>query len=174
MYCSPNKPNFFVGVFSLDDADSDEGVGDGGAGNNFDVGHDPACDLGAGDEIVGNVEQDDVSAVAVEICFVCFGNLLGVNERFVYDFFQFECSELMLVVAQLCQGGGQHMLKGGLDTFHARSRTSRLVKKSHGDFKPSMAWLRDACYIVNLEDIKEARGFDVTCVVVRISDLERL
>ena len=48
------------------------------------------------------------------------------------------------------------------------------MKKSHGAFKPSMAWLRDACYIVNLEDMKEASGFDVTCVVVGISNMERL
>ena len=50
---------------------------------------------------------------------------------------------------------------------------SRLVK-SHGALKPSMAWLRDTCYIVNLEDIKEASGFDLTYVVVRVSDMERL
>ena len=66
------------------------------------------------------------------------------------------------------------MLKVRLDTFHALPRISRLVKKSHGAFKPSMAWLRDAYYIVNPEDNKEARGFDVVCVVVRISDMERL
>ena len=66
------------------------------------------------------------------------------------------------------------MLKVRLGTFHALPRISRLVKKSHGAFKPSMAWLRDACYIVKLEDNKEASGFDVTCVVVRISDMERL
>ena len=71
-------------------------------------------------------------------------------------------------------GDGPNMLKGRLDTFHALPRISRPVKKIHGAFKPSMAWLRDACYIVNLEDIEEAIGFDVTCVVVRISDMERL
>ena len=109
-----------------------------------------------------------------QICVVCFLNLLGVNVRFVYDIFLFECSQFMLVVTQLHQGGGPNMLKGRLDTFHALPRISRLVKKSHGAFKPSMAWLRDSCYIVNLEDIKEAIGFDVTCVVVRISDMGRL
>ena len=66
------------------------------------------------------------------------------------------------------------MLKGRPLTFYALPRISRLVKKSHGAFKPSMAWLRDACSIVNLEDTMEASGFDVTCVVVRISDTERL
>ena len=66
------------------------------------------------------------------------------------------------------------MLKVRLDTFHALRRISRRVKKSHGTFKPSMAWLRYACYIVNLEDINEAIGFDVNFVVVRISDMERL
>ena len=89
-------------------------------------------------------------------------------------FVLFECSEFMLIVAQLHQGGGPNMLNGRPDTFHALPRISRLVKRSHGAFKPSMAWLRNACYIVNLEDIKEASGFDVTCVVVRISDMERL
>ena len=49
--------------FFLDDADSDEGEEDGGDGYDFDVGHDRACDLRAGDEIGGNVDQDDVSAV---------------------------------------------------------------------------------------------------------------
>ena len=66
------------------------------------------------------------------------------------------------------------MIKGRLDTFHALPRVSRLVKKNPAAFKPSMPWLRDACYIVNLEDIKEASGFDITCVVVRISDMEKL
>ena len=64
-YFSPNKPNFFF-FFFLDDADSDEGEEDGGDGYDFDVGPDRACDLGAGDGIGGNVEQDDVSAVQVE------------------------------------------------------------------------------------------------------------
>ena len=57
--------------FFLDDADSDEGEEDGGDGYDFDVGHDRACDLGAGDEIGGNVNQDDVSAVEVANMF-CF------------------------------------------------------------------------------------------------------
>ena len=69
---SPNKPNFFVGVFFLDDADSDEGEEDGGDGYDFDVGHDRACDLGARDEIGGNVDQDDVSAVKVANMFCLF------------------------------------------------------------------------------------------------------
>ena len=81
----------------------------------------------------------------------------------------------MLTVAQLHQGGGPNMLKGHLDTFHAFPSISHLVTKIHGAFKPSMAWLRDACYIVILgEDMKEASGFGVTWVVVRISDMERL
>ena len=66
------------------------------------------------------------------------------------------------------------MLKVRLDIFHALQRISRLVKKSHGAFKPFMARLRDACFIVNLEDIEEASAFDVTCVVVRISNMEIL
>ena len=65
------------------------------------------------------------------------------------------------------------MLQGFSDVLHALPRMSRLVK-SHGAFKPPMAWLRDTCYIVNLEDIKEASGFDATCDVVRVSVMERL
>ena len=80
----------------------------------------------------------------------------------------------MLIVANCIRGGGPNMLKGRLDTSHALPRISRLLKKIHGAFKLSMAWLRDACYIVGLEDIKDASGFYVACVVVRISDMERL
>ena len=112
MYYTPNTPNFFVGAIFLDDADSDEGKEDGGYGYDFDVGHDRACDLRAGDEIGGNVDQDDVSAVEVANMFRSFLNLRGVNVRFVYVFFLLECSELMLIVAQLLnQRGGPHTLK---------------------------------------------------------------
>ena len=52
-------------LYFVDDADSDEGKEDGGDGYGFDVGHDRACDLETGDEIGGNVNQDDVSAVDV-------------------------------------------------------------------------------------------------------------
>ena len=80
----------------------------------------------------------------------------------------------MLIVAQLYQSIGPHILKVRLDTFHALPRMSRLANRSHGAFKPSMDWLRAACYIVNLEAIRDATGFDVTCVVVRTSDMERI
>ena len=57
-------------MFFLDDADSEEGKEDGGDGYDFDVGHDRACDdLGAGDEVDGNVDRDDVSAVEVANMF---------------------------------------------------------------------------------------------------------
>ena len=56
----------------FDDADSDEGEEDGGDGYDLDVGHDCACDLRAGDEIGGNVGQDDVSAVEVANVFCSF------------------------------------------------------------------------------------------------------
>ena len=54
--------------------DSYEGEEDGGDGYDFDVGYDRACDLliGAGDEIDGNVDQDDVSAVKVANMFRLF------------------------------------------------------------------------------------------------------
>ncbi|CAM9724078.1 unnamed protein product [Pylaiella littoralis] len=51
-----------------------------------------------------------------------------------------------------------------LDLFHALNRISRTVKKGHGAFKPFMARLRDACFLVNRDDIQqvemvlEARG----------------
>ncbi|CAN0310195.1 unnamed protein product, partial [Laminaria digitata] len=51
---------------------------------------------------------------------------------------------------------GMRMPKVRLDVFHALQRISRLVKKNHGAFKPFMARLRDAFFIVNSEDIKEA------------------
>ena len=66
------------------------------------------------------------------------------------------------------------MLKIRLDIFHALPRISRPVKNSRGAFKPFMARLRDACFIVNLEDIKEASDFDATCVVARIRNMENL
>ncbi|CAB1117108.1 unnamed protein product [Ectocarpus sp. CCAP 1310/34] len=53
-------------------------------------------------------------------------------------------------------GNGESALKVRLDIFHALQRVSKLCKKSHGAFKPFMARLRDACFIVNLDDIKEA------------------
>ena len=72
MNYSPHTQKVFVGVFVSDDADSDEGKEDGGDGCDFDVGHDHTCDLGAGDEIGGNVDQEDVSAVEVENMFRMF------------------------------------------------------------------------------------------------------
>ena len=65
------QTNFFV-FFCLEDADSDGGEEDGGDGYDFDVGHDRAYGLRAGDEIGGNVDQDDVSAVEVAIAFCLF------------------------------------------------------------------------------------------------------
>lgn len=57
--------------------------------------------------------------------------------------------------ADCFQGGDRSTLKVCLDIFHALQRISKLLKKSHGAFKPFMARLRDACFIVNLDDIKE-------------------
>ena len=51
----------------------------------------------------------------------------------------FECYEFMLIVAQLYQGDGPHMLKVPLDTFHAIPHNlapgengSRLLEAFHG------------------------------------------
>ena len=48
------------------------------------------------------------------------------------------------------------------------------MKKNQGAFKPFMARLRDACFIVNLDDVKEASFVDVTCNVNQINDMKRL
>ena len=138
--------------------------------------HDRVWDLliGARDEIGGNVDQDDVSAVAVANMFCLF---LKSARRQCALCIRFISVGVFWIHVECCptvSGGGPHMLKVRLDTFHALPRISCLVKKSHRSFKPSMTWLRDACYIVNLEDIEEASGFNVTCVGVWISDMERL
>ena len=91
-------------VFFLDDADSDKGEKDGGDEYDFDVGHDRACDLGAGDAIGGNVDQDDVSAVEVANMFCLFLKSARRQCALCIRFFPFECSEFMSIVAQLYQG----------------------------------------------------------------------
>lgn len=58
--------------------------------------------------------------------------------------------------ANWLQGGCEPALKVRLDIFHALQRISKLCINKHGAFKPFMARLRDACFIVNLDDIKEA------------------
>ena len=58
--------------FFLDDGDSDEVEEEGVNEYDFDVGHDCACDLKAGDQIGGNIEEDDVSAVEVANMFCLF------------------------------------------------------------------------------------------------------
>ncbi|CAM9365309.1 unnamed protein product, partial [Hapterophycus canaliculatus] len=50
-----------------------------------------------------------------------------------------------------------------LDLFHALNRLSRTMKKRHGAFNPFMARLRDACFLVNREDVElalKARGME--------------
>ena len=56
----------------VNNADTDEGEEDGCDGYDFGVGHDHACDLGAGDEIGPNVDQDDVGSVEVANMFSLF------------------------------------------------------------------------------------------------------
>lgn len=48
-----------------------------------------------------------------------------------------------------------------LNIFHAMQRISKLCKKHDGAFKPFMARLRDVCFIVNLDDIKEASAVGI-------------
>ncbi|CAM9377655.1 unnamed protein product [Ectocarpus sp. 6 AP-2014] len=44
-----------------------------------------------------------------------------------------------------------------LDLFHALNRLSRTIKKGHGAFRPFMARLRDACFLVNRDDVLQAK-----------------
>ena len=74
----------------------------------------------------------------------------------------------------MSQRDGMRMPKVRLDIFHALQPLSRLVKKNHGAFKPFMARLRDVCFIVNSEDIREASFVDVACDVDQINDVKRL
>ena len=66
------------------------------------------------------------------------------------------------------------MPKVRLDVFHALRRISRLVEKNRGAFKPFMARLRDAFFIVNSEDVKETSFVEVICAFGRISEMRRL
>lgn len=43
-----------------------------------------------------------------------------------------------------------------LDLFHALNRLSRTIKKRHGAFRPFMARMRDACFLVNRDDVELA------------------
>ncbi|CAM9179584.1 unnamed protein product [Ectocarpus sp. 8 AP-2014] len=55
-----------------------------------------------------------------------------------------------------CQEEPPDMFGVRLDLFHALNRISRKIRKKHGAFKPFMARLRDACFLVNRDDIREA------------------
>lgn len=66
------------------------------------------------------------------------------------------CCALHLCSSYLGQEPSRSVIAVRLDLFHGLQRISRLVKKTHGAFRPFMARLRDACFIVNQEDIAEA------------------
>ena len=85
-----------------------------------------------------------------------------MSSCFVYHFVLIRHAQFVLVVAQLSQEVAQLSLRDGvrmpkvrLDVFHALQRILRLVK-NHGEFNPFMARLRDAFFILNSDDIKEA------------------
>lgn len=61
-------------------------------------------------------------------------------------------------------GNGQSALKVRLDIFPALQRISKPYKRSHGAFKLFMARLRNACFIIHLDAIKEASTVDVVVV----------
>lgn len=66
--------------------------------------------------------------------------------------------------ANCFQGGYEPALKVRLDVFHALQRISKPCINKHGAFKSFMARLRDACFIVNLDGIKEASAVGVVVV----------
>lgn len=80
------------------------------------------------------------------IVFVIFLNVQQLNHRYLPN-------ASPTAVSGGRKAGAQDP---GLDIFHALDRISKLLTKTHGAFKPSMAPLREACFIVNLDDIKEA------------------
>ena len=165
--------------------DLDEGEEDGGGKSDSDGGYSGrACQLGPGYDSDSNVDMDHVSAVNGSRCFLFFSAFCSCSLSMscsIYHFVLIDRAEFVLTFAQLFQGvaevsqrDGMRMPKVRLDIFHALQRISRLVKKNHGAFKPFMARLRDACFIVNSEDIKEASFVDITRDVDQINDMKRL
>ena len=65
-------------------------------------------------------------------------------------------------LSQVARKARRRMLKVRLDMFHALQRISRLGKKGHGAFRAFMARLRDACFIVNQDDVAEASNNDLS------------
>lgn len=59
-------------------------------------------------------------------------------------------------VSCLKQEESPNMFGVRLDLFNALNRISRKIRKKHGAFKPFMARLRDACFLINRNDIREA------------------
>ena len=164
--------------------DLDEGYEDGGGKSDSDGGYSGrACQLGPGYDSDSNVDMDHVSAVNGSRCFLFFSAFCSCSLSMscsIYHFLLIDRGEFVLTFAQLFQGfakvsqkDGMRMPKVCLDIFHALQRISRLVNKNHGAFKPFMARLRDAGFIVNSEDIKEAIFVDVACHVDRINDMKR-
>lgn len=60
------------------------------------------------------------------------------------------------VVPWLTQERAGDMFFVRLDLFHALNRLSRTARKTHGAFRPFMARLRDACFLVNRDDVLQA------------------
>ena len=53
-----------------------------------------------------------------------------------------------------------------LDLFHALKRISRVIKKKHGAFRPFMARLRDACFLINKDDIEQLSTTGAICAAL--------
>ena len=71
----------------------------------------------------------------------------------------FPTTAIFLFIVALTHLGQEqltHTMVVRLDIFNGLQRISISVKQSHGAFGPFMARLRDACFIVNREDIEEA------------------
>ncbi|CAM9149525.1 unnamed protein product [Sphacelaria rigidula] len=122
-----------------DDGEDSDGHDDGDLGLRR-----RACHTGAVDDSDGDINMDqDANAAKVVTCR---------RQSSVYR----HCRSSTLVVFLQFSQERRRMLRVRLGIFHALQRLSRLLKKSHGAFRPFMARLRDACFIVNLADIKEA------------------
>lgn len=156
----------------VDDEDLDEDGEDSDGYDDCDFGlRSRACHTGAADKSNGDIHEDqDANAAKVESEFSKCISVLSLKavtckrQSSVYCY----CRFLTLLTFPRFLQEKRRMLKVRLDIFHALQRLSRLLKKSHGAFRPFMARLRDACFIVNLADIEEASVPDVTSAFARI------
>lgn len=148
---------------SLDEDLEDEEEEEVGDGHDIDLCDSRACQQGAVGDIDEDMDEDDVSA------------LWGYFLRVVNEGCLLQAAHPPLVCwlnHLFSQETKRHVLKVRLDIFHALQRISRLVKKSHGAHRTFMSRLRDACFVVNKDDIREVRVVGVLDVVRRDRNTE--